>query len=1115
MKLDSSGTELSTDPEKATTAAATSNANKAPTVTPSIRTSARVQLRKREELEVKTAAAPQADTDDQQGQDGNKGQAHQELGGGDESTFKGRGGESGGERPPTKKRRTWEQWSSEDKSLFFEALNECGKNFDAIHQFIQAKKMRKKGGGSDTVSLSAGANGINSGGLSSAFKAKEQIRTFYYRTWHKISKYIEFPPEMGVSLKKSCCELYGLINFGELRKKTGSKLNEKTGVKLQQLVFEGHTTVRVRGKSHRIKTPMCSTLVKLKNEEAARGRLGSAAGGSGGGGGGGGSGSSGNPACVAMRATSLPGKVSLVLEPGDREAFTRVHKLAFQNPRLTLSVGLDKRLSSVLSYLDKKWAAADKVICDKFKDFVSPSFLTKSAAVKKCCHQEEDLWLVPKPGTKLMSPLLKPIEPLTSSTLSLSHLQTSNKTEPTTAEPAATASTSTAAAAHDHMNGILSDSKSEISPTAKTASGVGAPPGDQADTGVTSSSTSAPSAAAAAIETSEDEKEEKKKQELLLGWNSEKSRELTVGEMFLINGLGNLVTSSIQLDYCWRKRQPVHSSSQSPACSCDLPKKAATPSILQSLSKLTASELAKRSKPNNSQLVSTKLVIKQDMSEASTSDKKPMVVIKQQPGESSAVVTNCDQLPTIQTNWSSVVGNGVNVSPPAAAAASSSPPTATSQESVNFRRPAMPPPPPPTMTRRFNPQTSSNNSAQQAFKQQLDLLIPKYNQRKGRPLMRSKSVVSRQLLSTTTAAAAAAPNHRPLQPKMHPLIKTVDGKVKVRCFPESMSNVKNPPTAANSNNTQPPPPPTITLTHPVISIGQKPNHGLVNHQQQQQRTIQLSPVSSISHHRLMPSAAAAAAGVAKSPAPHRRDMASSPTRAAPPPPTPPSAQHRGFESTPKRTSGGGSEFHAMLSESGGQSNDGFSMDMMDCSMSNGGGGGDAGPSSKGVVRSDKILFDTVIETSNCSMLQTPPVHRPTPPPSPFNGGGVGGGTGDDSWMPEISLNSLLNISSSGGGVGSRSATPSLMMRSNTPVHHLINEDSSQSTGSEVDRHILSMMTESSVDFTSKFARLANAVNSSGNAATVVNGHDDIRNEEEEEQVDGHWGDFLDPLWSNF
>ena len=103
------------------------------------------------------------------------------------------------------------QWSFEDKNYFFEALNECGKNFDGIHQFIQAKKMNRKTASADYM--------LNS-------KAKEQIRTFYYRTWHKISKYLEFP----ATLKKSCCELYGLINFGEMRRKTGSgKLNEKTG----------------------------------------------------------------------------------------------------------------------------------------------------------------------------------------------------------------------------------------------------------------------------------------------------------------------------------------------------------------------------------------------------------------------------------------------------------------------------------------------------------------------------------------------------------------------------------------------------------------------------------------------------------------------------------------------------------------------------------------------------------------------------------------------------------------------------------------------------------------------------------------------------------------------
>ena len=66
---------------------------------------------------------------------------------------------------------------------------------------------------------------------------KEQIRTFYYRTWHKICKYVDFAEYK--HLKKSSKELYGLINFGELRKRLGSQLDDKTGVKLRELVFKG------------------------------------------------------------------------------------------------------------------------------------------------------------------------------------------------------------------------------------------------------------------------------------------------------------------------------------------------------------------------------------------------------------------------------------------------------------------------------------------------------------------------------------------------------------------------------------------------------------------------------------------------------------------------------------------------------------------------------------------------------------------------------------------------------------------------------------------------------------------------------------------------------------
>jgi hypothetical protein len=39
----------------------------------------------------------------------------------------------------SKQKRPWEQWSSEDKALFFEALNEHGKNFEAIHVYFQTR----------------------------------------------------------------------------------------------------------------------------------------------------------------------------------------------------------------------------------------------------------------------------------------------------------------------------------------------------------------------------------------------------------------------------------------------------------------------------------------------------------------------------------------------------------------------------------------------------------------------------------------------------------------------------------------------------------------------------------------------------------------------------------------------------------------------------------------------------------------------------------------------------------------------------------------------------------------------------------------------------------------
>ena len=101
------------------------------------------------------------------------------------------------------------------------------------------------------------------------------------------------------------------------------------------------------------------------------------------------------------------------------------------------------------------------------------------------------------------------------------------------------------------------------------------------------------------------------------------------------------------------------------------------------------------------------------------------------------------------------------------------------------------------------------------------------------------------------------------------------------------------------------------------------------------------------------------------------------------------------------------------------------------------------------TKADHFL-DSVLENSNSSVLQTPPRVRPTPPTSPSRA------VSSDTWIPDLS-SFLGNI------------------QSQQREKIIPNEDSVQSTGSEVDRQLFLMGMENSVDFTSKFAKLASAV----------------------------------------
>ncbi|XP_051878023.1 protein cramped-like isoform X2 [Pristis pectinata] len=235
------------------------------------------------------------------------------AGGSSKTTAKSLSAISGEKEEGNKKkvRRQWESWSAEDKNSFFEGLYEHGKDFEAIQNNI-ALKYKKKGKPASMV------------------KNKEQVRHFYYRTWHKISKYIDFNNVFSRGLKKSSQELYGLICYGELRKKIGGCMDDKNAAKLNELIQAGATTVRYKGRNLRIKAPMCRALKKLCDPEGISDE-------------------------EDQKPVRLPVKVLLELLPRSNYTWARVQSLA-QNPRLRMMVELHRKVSSLIDFLKHKWA---------------------------------------------------------------------------------------------------------------------------------------------------------------------------------------------------------------------------------------------------------------------------------------------------------------------------------------------------------------------------------------------------------------------------------------------------------------------------------------------------------------------------------------------------------------------------------------------------------------------------------------------------------------------------------------------------------------------------------------------------------------------------------------
>ncbi|XP_029365209.1 protein cramped-like isoform X2 [Echeneis naucrates] len=252
-------------------------------------------------------------------------------------------------------RRQWESWSAEDKNSFFEGLYEHGKDFEAIQNNI-AMKYKKRGKPANMV------------------KNKEQVRHFYYRTWHKISKHIDFANVYSRVLKKSSQELYGLICYAELRKKVGGLMDDKNVAKLNELIQQGATTVRSKGRNLRIKAPMCRALKKLCDPDGVSDE-------------------------EDQKPVRLPLKVALELQPRSNHSWARVQSLA-HNPRLRMVVELHRKVSSLIEYLKQKWAYQDQRI---LKSLMEREGLerSQSSTDSPSKSQPDELFLFPAESSTL------------------------------------------------------------------------------------------------------------------------------------------------------------------------------------------------------------------------------------------------------------------------------------------------------------------------------------------------------------------------------------------------------------------------------------------------------------------------------------------------------------------------------------------------------------------------------------------------------------------------------------------------------------------------------------------------------------------------------------------
>lgn len=267
-------------------------------------------------------------------------------------------------------------WNNEEKDMFFDALNEYGRDFEAIATYINNKQKRK----STTDPF---------------YKTKDQVRVLYYQFYQKVSKYLKFSDGESLlwlvmnsfsflllsfsEVKKVPQELYALINYGEMRKKL-IFINEKSFLKLRELVYKGCVTIRTKGKNIKIKTPSCRALRKLNQLEEWQEEI------------------------------KLPHRIDVILRPANVDAWGKVQSLA-HNPRIRTQVPLQRRMSSLLQTLQHRWRSQELRLQEKIMSLekIPVTVPSKSKAVRAHTFESDSKKNVTEPFLCFAPPPEQPI----------------------------------------------------------------------------------------------------------------------------------------------------------------------------------------------------------------------------------------------------------------------------------------------------------------------------------------------------------------------------------------------------------------------------------------------------------------------------------------------------------------------------------------------------------------------------------------------------------------------------------------------------------------------------------------------------------------------------------